>query len=542
MVGAGVRALERARGKTPMEQTLTAPLGWRGSLATVLEHPLHRLRIGYAAWLFGIFCYFLPAATWNPVSHFDLTRSIVERGSVDIDAYFDNTGDRAHRGDHWYSDKAPLVALLAVPAYQAYHWMESARGKAPSYQVVGVASEAPQRVTVNRSFQRALYVCSLATAGLAGVGIGLALFEILRRRLSPMAALAGSAATVLGTPIFPYATSFYGHVVAAAFLTVGVALLDAGNSWPAPPGAVPGPDPGRSRTIGAGACFATSIGCEYLSAVPVSVLLLVFALGYVWRAPEPRSRALQRCWSELLLPVALGALGPALLLGGYHWLCFGAPWRTGYSFVVDPKFAAGHAKGFLGIRLPALDALWGLTFGRLRGLFYVSPIALALVAGLCARARARDRTALAAVCACVALLLVNGSYYMWWGGAAAAPRHLVPVLGLLALGVPWVWQNTWLRYASAALALVALINMLGIAAVGLEAPEHGDVLRDFVYERLAHGRLATLSGASNLGIEFGVVRGGSLGPLLVWLLIGGHVLYRQVRELAAPPATAQTAH
>jgi len=81
-----------------MEQTLTAPLGWRGSLATVLEHPLHRLRIGYAAWLFGIFCYFLPAATWNPVSHFDLTRSILERGSVDIDAYFDNTGDRVKLG------------------------------------------------------------------------------------------------------------------------------------------------------------------------------------------------------------------------------------------------------------------------------------------------------------------------------------------------------------------------------------------------------------------------------------------------------------
>src|SRR5215510_4485921 len=113
-----------------MEQTLTAPTPWLATLAATLEQPLHRLRLGYAAWLFGVFCYFLPAATWNPVSRFDLTRSIVERRTLDIDAYVDNTGDRAHRGDHWYTDKAPLASLLALPAYQAYHWMESSRGRA----------------------------------------------------------------------------------------------------------------------------------------------------------------------------------------------------------------------------------------------------------------------------------------------------------------------------------------------------------------------------------------------------------------------------
>jgi hypothetical protein len=520
-----------------MEQTLTVLLRWRDSLATALEHPLHRLRIGYAAWLFGIFCYFLPAATWNPVSRFDLTRSIVEQGAFHIDAYVDNTGDRAHRGDHWYSDKAPLAAFLALPAYQAYHWMESARGKAPAYQVFGKPGESPQRVTVNRSFQRALYVCSLSTAALAGVGVGLALFEILRRRMSIPAALAGSAATVLATPIFPYATSFYGHAIAAAFLTAGLALLDSGVAGETQrPGTGRNPTPARWRAWAAGACLAASIGCEYLSAIPVVVVLLVFALGSVWGSPEPRARAVQRCGSELILPVALGALAPAVLIGGYHWACFGAPWRTGYSFVVDAKFAAGHATGLLGIRLPTLEALWGLSFGRLRGLFYVSPFALALAVGLCARARARDLTALAAAGAFLALLLVNGSYYMWWGGAAAAPRHLVPVLGLLALGLPWLWRYPWLRVVSTALALVALTNMLGISAVGLEAPEHGDVLRDFVYARIASGKLASLSGASNLGIEFGVVRGGSLGPLLVWLLLGAHILFRQVRELSADSA------
>lgn len=505
-----------------MEQTLTVPLRWRESLSGALDHPLHRVRIGYAAWLFGVFCYFLPAATWNPVSRFDLTRSVVEHGTFNIDAYVDNTGDRARRGDHWYTDKAPLASLLAVPAYQAYHWMERARGKAPSYQVVGAPGQPPTRLTVNRSFQRALYVCSLSTAALAGVGLGLALFELLRRRLSPTVALVGSATAVLGTPLFPYATSFYGHAIAAAFLAAALLLLD-GSAQPA--------RPPRWATLGAGACLGCSIGCEYLSAVPAGALVLVYAGGALWGPALDRRSP--RALAEWALLLAAGALVPALVIGAYHWVCFGAPWRTGYSFVVDPTFAAGHASGLLGIRLPTLPALWGLTFGRLRGLFYISPLALLLLMGVCARARARDRAATAALCAFVALLLVNGSYYMWWGGAAAAPRHLVPALGLLALGFPWVWRHDWSRAALLVLGAIAAANMLAISAVGLEAPEHGDVLRDFVYSRLLSGKLAMLNGASNLGIELGVVRGGSLGPLLVWLLIGAHVLLRQVREVPA---------
>jgi len=514
--------------------------GWSGSLRDALDQPLSRLRMGYAAWLFGVFCYFLPAATWNPVSRFDLTRAIVEQGTLSIDAYADNTGDRARRGEHWYTDKAPLASLLALPAYQAFHWLDLARGKSPGYQAFASDGHPAQRVTVNRSFQRSLYVCSLATAGLAGVAIGLGLFELLRRRVSPAAALAGSAATVLATPIFPYATSFYGHVVAGAFLVVALALLDGSGTLDG--GGAPRPaesaGPRRFWIGAAGACLAASVGSEYLSAVPAAVLLLAF-LGAVLRgsiAARGARASLGWCCSEALLPLALGALGPVLIIAGYHWACFGAPWRTGYSFVVDPKFAAGHASGFLGIRLPRAEALWGLSFGRLRGLFYISPLALALTVGLCVRACKRDWAAGAAALASLALLLVNASYYMWWGGAASAPRHLVPVLGLLALGVPWLWQHRWLRYLCLGLGLVAVINMLGIAAVGLEAPERGDVLRDFVYARLLEGKVSALSGASNLGVEFGLVRGGTLGPLFVWLLVGAHVLYRQVSEILPAPA------
>jgi hypothetical protein len=114
------------------------------------------------------------------------------------------------------------------------------------------------------------------------------------------------------------------------------------------------------------------------------------------------------------------------------------------------------------------------------------------------------------------------------------------VLGVLALGLPWVLERRWARTALFVLGGVSALNMLVIAGVGLEAPERGDVLVDFAYARLLQGRLSAIGNASNLGLEFGIVRGGTLGPLLVWMLGGAHILSRQVQELLGSPRLAQT--
>src|SRR5262249_49782497 len=47
------------------------------------------------------------------------TDSIVKRGKVDIDPYWKLTIDRAFKDGHWYSDKAPGLSLLLVPAVEA---------------------------------------------------------------------------------------------------------------------------------------------------------------------------------------------------------------------------------------------------------------------------------------------------------------------------------------------------------------------------------------------------------------------------------------
>jgi hypothetical protein len=464
----------------------------------------------YAAWLFGLFAYFVPGPTWNPVSRFDLTRSIVERHTLIIDEIADDTGDKALSDGHWYSDKAPLPALVAVLPYAVMHGIDRLRGVQPEYRAVGPAIEPERRVLVNSTFRRDLYACSLVTAAAGGTAIGIMVFALLRRWTGPVAALFGSLAVTVGTPVFPYATSFYGHVPAAACVLAGYLAV------------TPGPDlapPSGLRMRLGGLAFAAAIGCEYITLFPVVVLVAwtVYAAG--------RERAMTVC-RDLLL----GGLLPVAVIGLMHTASYGAPWRTGYSHIASKQFAAGHAKGLLGIQLPNLDALLGLIIGPRRGLVYVAPVTAVLAGWWITSLPQAVWSSRAAAWAALALLAANGGYYMWWGGAAVGPRHLVPAMAFLALGAPAVYEQTAARRVGFALALLSGINMLAMTAVGLEAPERANVIA-WVWGKIGRGELAAIPGSSNLGIFMGLPRAGSLGPLLAWAGVGLRILWRSARRL-----------
>src|SRR5579864_9777593 len=64
---------------------------------------------------FFSFIYFYEGGGWNQNSRFDLLRAIVERHTLQIDAYHENTQDKAYFRGHYYSDKAPGLVFLAVP-------------------------------------------------------------------------------------------------------------------------------------------------------------------------------------------------------------------------------------------------------------------------------------------------------------------------------------------------------------------------------------------------------------------------------------------
>jgi hypothetical protein len=65
--------------------------------------------------LFASYAYFYEAGGWNQNSRFALVRAITNEHSVRIDPFQKATGDKAFFEGHYYSDKAPGLALTAVP-------------------------------------------------------------------------------------------------------------------------------------------------------------------------------------------------------------------------------------------------------------------------------------------------------------------------------------------------------------------------------------------------------------------------------------------
>lgn len=476
-----------------------------------------RFRLTYATWLFGIFAFFIPAATWSPASRFALTRALVERHELSIDPYASSTGDRALVAGQWFTEKAPLPSFVAAVAYAGLFQLQRIRGTRPEYRAHSVGQTPAVRLDVNRAFQQALFLCSVVTSGLAGVAVGLLSFELLRRRTRRRVALMGSVFLTLGTPLFAYATSFYGHTPAAAFLLGALVILD-------PRGRAPAVPPSDRALRLAGLCLASAPACEYMTAAPAALIGGWFVL-----------RTGARVWTAYNL--ALGALLPVLFVGGYHALAFGAPWRTGYSFIVNPQFKAGQESGFLGITLLRPAAVYGLTFGTSRGLFYVAPVTLLGLAYAAHRAiRKDDWVARAGACALGLLFALNASYFCWWGGAATGPRHLLPATTVLALGVADALRSRKrpMRIVAALLGVLSIANVAAITAVGLEAPEFQDVLWSFAWPHLLAGHLAILPGASNLGFRLGLGPHGTV-LVLVWGLLG----YWHVRRLLEPNRTTR---
>jgi hypothetical protein len=444
--------------------------------------------------LFVTYAYFVSPPSWNENSRFDLVRSLVERRRLDIDPFEHNTGDKSVRGGHTYSDKAPGTAFLAAPVYAAYYGFRRLTGGSlpSSLPAAGHREEGELPYLVNTAFRRALYVCTVATSALAGALLGVAfLLLLLRWGVPARQALAATATLAVGTLIFPYATMFYGHVPAALFLLLAFAI--AGD-----------PERRSPAVVGAGALAGLAVLTE-LPAAPAA--LLIFALAVV----TDRRRA---------LPFLLGSAGPLLLLAGYQLAAFGAALRPGYALVSRPEFAAGMSRGVMGVGLPRPGVLVAELVGRARGLLYLSPVLVLGFIGLARWLRGGwgDRAVRArALCAAAIVLyflLMNAGYYMWYGGSALGPRHLIPALPFLCLGLPFAFRRPRPLLLGLLLA-PSVANQLAGTAVGPTAPFTADLLVDHVYHNVLRGQLPSPAGPSNLGLLLGLPGVTSLLPLLV---------------------------
>jgi hypothetical protein len=180
----------------------------------------------------------------------------------------------------------------------------------------------------------------------------------------------------------------------------------------------------------------------------------------------------------------------------YNQFAFGTPFKTGYQGVVGFN---GMNQGLFGLTYPKFLALYGITLYPRRGLLWVAPVLVLGVVGLIQLIRRRETRdlGLLAVAVVAIVLSVNASYVYWDGGASTGPRHSVPAIPFLALGLAPFWaslRRRWTRGAAATLLGVSMVINLVIAATDIFAPE---TMKTPVWTRnfvglFSHGKLSTL--------------------------------------------------
>ena len=476
--------------------------------------------------LFVSYAWFYQAGGWNQNSRFDLVRAIVERGTLKIDAYHENTGDKALFRGHYYSDKAPGLALFAVP------------GAAVARPLCGPRRAA--RYVGCLSYLTTLWAAALPMA-LAGMLLVWA-FHTLGASLN--GATVAAIAFGLGTPAWGYGTLLYGHALATSGIVAAWAAAVAIGSKEWAKYDVP-----LALSIGLSAGWATIT--EFPSAIPAA-MLAGLAVRQTWHGDMRRVVRVAAC-------VAGGGAAAGLVLVAYNTAVYGSPLQTGYAHV---EGFDGMKVGVMGVTYPKLEALWGITFSPYRGLFFHAPVLFAAIAGwplvLRALPRARRAAMLAGLAIAVYYLLFNAAYVYWDGGWSFGPRHVLAGVPFMALPLAWLWDrpSAFVRAGVLAVALVSVGMTLVVVSTTPQPPdEFSHPLKQLWWPAFASGDLSLnhssfldnsavprrLRGRSmphdawNLGELMGMRGLPSLAPLVIILMaLGAMALSRQDERAERP--------
>ena len=308
--------------------------------------------------LFASYAYFYQAGGWNQNSRFALVRAILERHTLQIDAYQASTGDKALWQGHYYTDKAPGVSLLSLGP------VALARGIA---RLVHVDPEDYPGIAWTS------YVATVVTCGLFTLIAALLVMRLsLQWGFSRGAALFAATAYGIASPAWCYATLFMEHAAVAGSLmlayTAAVGLADVDR-------------PHQRRLVwSVGLWTGFAVICELQAAVPAAFIVL-FALAAVRdRSPRDASRA--------AISILAGGMILGVVLLGYNALAFGSPLHVGYTS--EEGFVELH-KGFFGISYPSLMRLGFILVGRHRGLLPLAPLVIVMPIGLIALAKTPAR-------------------------------------------------------------------------------------------------------------------------------------------------------
>jgi len=366
-----------------------------------------------------MFCYAYvhQRSGWNQNSRLDLLHAIFVHKTLTIDAYHENTGDKSIHNGHYYSDKAPGIVVLALPAFAL---------SAGLLRVLDVDIDSPEGWLISDWITTALSVGLIAAAG------GAAIFLLLSKIVPPSCAMLTTLAAFLGSLPFPYATMLFSHAAVIGLLSIALwAIADDAflirhhlsdqSKIQNPKSKIDSTFNWRQRHILAGLCCGFAIASEFPAAISAGGILALSLLQSFKRG-------------TLLM---LAAIPPMLLVPTYNWVCFGHPSAFGYHLLAEQGFQAMN-KGLFGITWPPKpEAAYLLLVSQQRGLFFWSPVMLLAFWGLLPFWKASGQVFLVAAAVVGIQVIAMAGYYMPGGGAALGPRHLAPMLPFLLLFVAY---------------------------------------------------------------------------------------------------------
>jgi hypothetical protein len=367
--------------------------------------------------------------------------ALVERGDARIDRYQALTIDKAEFGGHFYMDKAPGMTLLSLPAMAL-----ADRVGPPLEYIPPTLYDANFEHYMTVRLRLAVALVSAVITALAA----LAMHDLgLRLTGSASGALIASLGFALGTPVWGWSTTLFGHApVAGLFVIAAWALWRAGEGQAM-----------RFATIG-GVALGLAVLIEFEAALAGSVIAIWGAVR-LWRADRRAVAA----------AAATGLVTLLVPFVTYNMIAFGTPFQLGYSGVVG---FAGMDQGLFGLTSPKPIVLVKILVGMRRGLLWVAPVLVPATVGLWLLARKHRGLAIMLAAAALTVLLVNSAYVYWDGGHSTGPRHSVPAIGLIAIGLAPFWVSlrfAWERAATVALLLLSTVINLMIAAANITTPD-----------------------------------------------------------------------
>jgi hypothetical protein len=377
---------------------------------------MSRRRLALAAILLvGLaFATIIQSFSWNQTSHYDLIRSLND-GKTTIDQYQENTGDKVYYKGHYYSARAPGLALFTLPFYDALN-------------LVGAESWTDRHVAPpDHPGDEMIYLINLWTDVLPGLLL-LVLVWRVAERYEPGYGVATAVVLGLGTMVLVLSTLVFSHVFTAFLSFAAFTLMLRERDGP--------PSPMLLGLAG------LAMGYAFSSEYPTFFAAVVLGLFLLSRRDTRTPLGVARRGGAYLAGGLVGIV-PLLL---YNHYAFHSWTHLAYSDV--PR----QQKGFFGIGAPSLRVLATLLFDS-RGLLTISPVLIMGAIGtvmLYRRGKRAEALTIGGICLCY--LGYNSGYYLPFGGGFMGPRFLNTLLPFLAFPIALALK----RFPGPAIALAGI--------------------------------------------------------------------------------------